>query len=86
MSPKPPPENADKEHDEGDGDEEQRQKQLEVPLDEFPLKVALDIYTNNMEYSISDHKPVTGIFRLEVMLTLLLPVALHLYIMIHSAV
>ncbi|XP_026790724.3 inositol polyphosphate 5-phosphatase Ka isoform X1 [Pangasianodon hypophthalmus] len=66
MNPKPPPENADKERDDdGDDDEEQKQKQLEEPLDEFPLNLVQDTYTSNMEYSISDHKPVTGIFRLE---------------------
>ncbi|MCI4386123.1 hypothetical protein PGIGA_G00058700 [Pangasianodon gigas] len=66
MNPKPPPENADKEHDDDDDDdEEQKQKQLEEPLDEFPLNLVQDTYTSNMEYSISDHKPVIGIFTLE---------------------
>ncbi|TSK49663.1 Inositol polyphosphate 5-phosphatase K [Bagarius yarrelli] len=62
INPKPPPENVDKEHHD-DGDEDQ--KQLEDPLDEFPLSVIQDTYTSNMEYSVSDHKPVTGIFTLE---------------------
>lgn len=60
INPKPPPENAAKEHD---GDEEQNQ--LEEPLDEFPFRVVQDAYTSHMEYSVSDHKPVTGIFTLE---------------------
>ncbi|KAK5868218.1 hypothetical protein PBY51_009252 [Eleginops maclovinus] len=33
--------------------------------EEFPLKIRQDSYTCNMEYSISDHKPVTGVFTLE---------------------
>nr|XP_046244395.1 inositol polyphosphate 5-phosphatase Ka isoform X3 [Scatophagus argus] len=39
-------------------------KQLEED-DEYPLKVKQDLYISNMEYSISDHKPVIGIFTLE---------------------
>ncbi|XP_017289654.1 inositol polyphosphate 5-phosphatase Ka isoform X5 [Kryptolebias marmoratus] len=34
--------------------------------DEYPLKVRQDLYTSNMECSISDHKPVIGIFTLKV--------------------
>ncbi|XP_031428178.1 inositol polyphosphate 5-phosphatase K isoform X3 [Clupea harengus] len=33
--------------------------------DEYPLKVAQDVYNCNMEYGVSDHKPVIGIFTLE---------------------
>uniref|UniRef100_A0A8C2BDN6 Inositol polyphosphate-5-phosphatase Ka n=1 Tax=Cyprinus carpio TaxID=7962 RepID=A0A8C2BDN6_CYPCA len=33
--------------------------------DEFPLKLSQEFYTSKMEYGISDHKPVIGIFRLE---------------------
>ncbi|XP_063058207.1 inositol polyphosphate 5-phosphatase K [Engraulis encrasicolus] len=33
--------------------------------DEYPLKVVQDVYTCNMEYGVSDHKPVTAIFTLE---------------------
>ncbi|XP_030007877.1 inositol polyphosphate 5-phosphatase Ka isoform X2 [Sphaeramia orbicularis] len=33
--------------------------------EEFPLKIKQDLYTSKMEYSISDHKPVIGIFSLE---------------------
>uniref|UniRef100_A0A3P8RWK4 Inositol polyphosphate-5-phosphatase Ka n=1 Tax=Amphiprion percula TaxID=161767 RepID=A0A3P8RWK4_AMPPE len=39
-------------------------KQLEED-EEYPLKIRQDFYTSNMEYSISDHKPVVGIFTLE---------------------
>ena len=40
-------------------------KQLEED-EEYPLKIRQDSYTSNMEYGISDHKPVIGIFTLEV--------------------
>ncbi|XP_062329281.1 inositol polyphosphate 5-phosphatase Ka isoform X1 [Osmerus eperlanus] len=33
--------------------------------EEFPLKVKLDSYISNMEYRVSDHKPVIGLFTLE---------------------
>ncbi|XP_062872824.1 inositol polyphosphate 5-phosphatase Ka isoform X2 [Trichomycterus rosablanca] len=58
VKPKTTPEGANTEPDGHDVD----QKQLE---DEYPLKVVQDLYTSKMEYSISDHKPVIGIFRLE---------------------
>ncbi|KAK2831720.1 hypothetical protein Q7C36_016806 [Tachysurus vachellii] len=61
MNSKPRLENADTKHNDADDE----QKQLEEPLDEFPLRVVQDTYTSNMEYSISDHKPVIGIFTLE---------------------
>lgn len=34
--------------------------------EEYPLKIRQDLYNSNMEYSISDHKPVISIFTLEV--------------------
>lgn len=34
--------------------------------EEYPLKIRQDLYISSMEYSISDHKPVVGIFTLEV--------------------
>ncbi|KAM9733019.1 inositol polyphosphate 5-phosphatase Ka isoform 1-T1 [Menidia menidia] len=37
----------------------------ETEEDEYPLKVRQDLYNSNMEYSISDHKPVVGVFTLE---------------------
>lgn len=40
-------------------------KQLEED-EEYPLKITQDLYTSNMEYRISDHKPVIGIFTLKV--------------------
>lgn len=42
-----------------------RGKQIEED-DEYPVKIRQDLYTSNMEYSISDHKPVIGVFTLEV--------------------
>lgn len=42
-----------------------RVKQIEED-EEYPLKIRQDLYTSNMEYSISDHKPVIGVFTLEV--------------------
>lgn len=47
--------------------EDEPEKQLEgEDDDEFPLKMTQEYYTSKMEYGISDHKPVIGIFRLEV--------------------
>ncbi|XP_050921644.1 inositol polyphosphate 5-phosphatase Ka isoform X3 [Lates calcarifer] len=39
-------------------------KQLEED-EKYPLKIRQDSYTSNMEYGISDHKPVIGTFTLE---------------------
>uniref|UniRef100_A0A3Q3DHH4 Inositol polyphosphate-5-phosphatase Ka n=1 Tax=Hippocampus comes TaxID=109280 RepID=A0A3Q3DHH4_HIPCM len=33
--------------------------------EEYPLEIRQDLYTSNMDYSTSDHKPVTGIFTLK---------------------
>ncbi|XP_047191479.1 inositol polyphosphate 5-phosphatase Ka isoform X3 [Scophthalmus maximus] len=33
--------------------------------EEYPLKIRQDLYTSDMEYSVSDHKPVVGVFTLE---------------------
>ncbi|XP_042342700.1 inositol polyphosphate 5-phosphatase Ka isoform X2 [Plectropomus leopardus] len=33
--------------------------------EEYPLKIRQESYTSNMEYSISDHKPVTSVFTLD---------------------
>ncbi|XP_054482597.1 inositol polyphosphate 5-phosphatase Ka isoform X2 [Anoplopoma fimbria] len=33
--------------------------------EEYPLRIRQDVYTSNMEYSISDHKPVISVFTLE---------------------
>ncbi|KAI4791359.1 hypothetical protein KUCAC02_034049, partial [Chaenocephalus aceratus] len=43
-------------------EEEEEEKEEE---EEFPLKIRQDLYTCNMEFSISDHKPVTGVFTME---------------------
>lgn len=39
-------------------------KQMEEEA-EYPLKLKQDLYTSKMEYGISDHKPVIGLFSLE---------------------
>ncbi|CAG06376.1 unnamed protein product, partial [Tetraodon nigroviridis] len=39
-------------------------KQMEED-EEYPLKIRQDLYTSNMEYCISDHKPVISVFTLE---------------------
>ncbi|XP_051521395.1 inositol polyphosphate 5-phosphatase K-like isoform X1 [Myxocyprinus asiaticus] len=50
---------------EGGNEEEQKKKLVEDQEEEFPLKVTQEYYTNKMEYGVSDHKPVVGLFRLE---------------------
>ncbi|XP_020492506.2 inositol polyphosphate 5-phosphatase K isoform X3 [Labrus bergylta] len=56
----PPPE----EQDESDvGLDVRELRQLEED-EEYPLKVRQEFYTSIMEYSVSDHKPVIGIFTL----------------------
>ncbi|XP_061684559.1 inositol polyphosphate 5-phosphatase Ka isoform X1 [Syngnathoides biaculeatus] len=52
---------TDKQDKYGDGLDAQEPEQLEKSED-YPLEIRQDLYTTNMEYSISDHKPVTGIF------------------------
>ncbi|XP_029965256.1 inositol polyphosphate 5-phosphatase Ka isoform X2 [Salarias fasciatus] len=49
-------------------EEEEKEKKKEEEEDEeeeYPLKIKQELYTSNMEYSISDHKPVIGIFNLQ---------------------
>ena len=51
------------------GGSEKAQQQASAPGEEdenYPLKVKQDLYTSSMEYGVSDHKPVVGIFQLEV--------------------
>uniref|UniRef100_A0AAV2J0P3 Inositol polyphosphate-related phosphatase domain-containing protein n=1 Tax=Knipowitschia caucasica TaxID=637954 RepID=A0AAV2J0P3_KNICA len=36
-----------------------------VEVTENPLRITQELYTSHMEYSLSDHKPVVGCFRLE---------------------
>ncbi|XP_060902157.1 inositol polyphosphate 5-phosphatase K-like isoform X1 [Labrus mixtus] len=55
----PPPE----EQDESDVGDVRELRQLEED-EEYPLKVRQEFYTSIMEYSVSDHKPVIGIFTL----------------------
>lgn len=57
----PPPDEPD-----GGGVGPDVKKAVHVEEDEeYPLKVRQELYTSNMEYSISDHKPVVSIFTLE---------------------
>uniref|UniRef100_UPI003AB0A495 inositol polyphosphate 5-phosphatase Ka isoform X1 n=1 Tax=Centroberyx gerrardi TaxID=166262 RepID=UPI003AB0A495 len=58
----PPP--AEKDEDEDPGLAEKNATQQEE-VEEYPLKIRQDSYTSNMEYSISDHKPVIGLFTLQ---------------------
>ncbi|XP_070826847.1 inositol polyphosphate 5-phosphatase K-like isoform X2 [Chaetodon trifascialis] len=55
----PPPDEQDRV-----GLDAKKVRQLEED-EEYPLKIRQDLYTSMMEYSISDHKPVVGIFTLE---------------------
>ncbi|XP_037322498.2 inositol polyphosphate 5-phosphatase Ka isoform X2 [Pungitius pungitius] len=45
--------------------EEEDEEQQEEEEEEYPLRVRQDLYTSHMEYRISDHKPVIGVFTLE---------------------
>ncbi|XP_030633466.1 inositol polyphosphate 5-phosphatase Ka [Chanos chanos] len=69
VKPKTPLTDQSNEDDDDEEEEglmkEQKKKLLEQVEEEYPLKVTQDTYTCNMEYGISDHKPVIGIFRLE---------------------
>ncbi|KAM4742786.1 inositol polyphosphate 5-phosphatase K-like isoform 3-T3 [Anableps anableps] len=58
VRPKSPP------SDEQDENNVKERKQLKEE-EEYPLKVRQNLYTSHMEYRISDHKPVIGIFTLE---------------------
>lgn len=49
--------------------------------EEYPLKITQDLYTSNMEFSISDHKPVISVFTLEVRHTHTLFILLMLKVM-----
>ena len=65
VKPKEPPPEEEKDEDRDSGLDEKNTKQQEEE-EEFPLKLKQDSYTSNMEYGVSDHKPVIGIFTLEV--------------------
>ncbi|KAM7413648.1 hypothetical protein PAMA_020843 [Pampus argenteus] len=62
LRPKAPPPDEQDENKLGPDAEEVKQLEEE---EEYPLKIRQDLYTSKMEYSISDHKPVIGIFTLE---------------------
>ncbi|XP_056139981.1 inositol polyphosphate 5-phosphatase Ka [Lampris incognitus] len=57
----PTTEEKDKDKDPGLAEKLNQQEEAE----EYPLKIRQDSYTSIMEYGISDHKPVLGIFTLE---------------------
>ncbi|XP_038548963.1 inositol polyphosphate 5-phosphatase Ka isoform X2 [Micropterus salmoides] len=62
LRPKAPP--PDEQDDNRVGLDAKMVRQLEED-EEYPLKIRQELYTSNMEYSISDHKPVIGVFTLE---------------------
>ncbi|XP_049923104.1 inositol polyphosphate 5-phosphatase K-like isoform X2 [Epinephelus moara] len=62
LRPKAPP--PDEPDDSGVGPDVKKAVHVEED-EEYPLKVRQELYTSNMEYSISDHKPVVSIFTLE---------------------
>lgn len=49
-----------------DDDDEKASTSTDDGLDEYPLLVTQDKYTSDMSYGVSDHKPVTASFSLEV--------------------
>ncbi|XP_051934941.1 inositol polyphosphate 5-phosphatase Ka isoform X1 [Hippocampus zosterae] len=55
---------ADEQNKHGDAPDAHNVKPPEE-AEEYPLEIRQDLYTSNMEYSTSDHKPVTGIFTLK---------------------
>ncbi|XP_014017681.2 inositol polyphosphate 5-phosphatase K isoform X2 [Salmo salar] len=65
VKPKEPPPEEEKDEDRDSGLDEKNTKQQQEEEEEFPLRLKQDSYTSNMEYGVSDHKPVIGIFTLE---------------------
>ncbi|XP_029922621.1 inositol polyphosphate 5-phosphatase Ka isoform X2 [Myripristis murdjan] len=63
MRPRTSPRKEDDEDEDPELAEKNAKQQEED--EEYPLKICQDMYTSNMEYSISDHKPVVGTFTLE---------------------
>ncbi|XP_077422631.1 inositol polyphosphate 5-phosphatase K-like isoform X5 [Vanacampus margaritifer] len=61
---RPKASHTDKQDRYGDGPDAKDVMPLEE-AEEYLLEIRQDLYTSNMEYSISDHKPVTGIFTLK---------------------
>ncbi|RVE64720.1 hypothetical protein OJAV_G00128420 [Oryzias javanicus] len=62
IRPKAPP--PDEQEEDGSGPDAKVIRDLEED-EEFPLKVRQELYTSSMEFSISDHKPVLGVFSVE---------------------
>ncbi|XP_016119269.1 inositol polyphosphate 5-phosphatase K-like [Sinocyclocheilus grahami] len=52
-------------NEDGQNQEDPKKQLEEQHKDEFPLKLSQEFYTSKLEYGISDHKPVIGIFRFE---------------------
>ena len=66
MKPKALPSDREDEEEDSGLDEKLAVSVKAEEEEEFPLKVKLDSYVSNMEYRISDHKPVIGLFTMEV--------------------
>ncbi|CAB1347668.1 unnamed protein product [Coregonus sp. 'balchen'] len=60
----PPPEEEEEEDEDRDSglDEKNTKQQQEAEEEEFPLKLKQDSYTSNMEYGVSDHKPLRKMY------------------------
>uniref|UniRef100_A0AAY4ERF6 Inositol polyphosphate-related phosphatase domain-containing protein n=2 Tax=Denticeps clupeoides TaxID=299321 RepID=A0AAY4ERF6_9TELE len=69
VKPKASPPPDDDDDDDDDSNEEglqwMKQQALAKEEEDFPLKITQDAYTSHTEYGISDHKPVVGLFQLE---------------------
>ncbi|XP_046891698.1 inositol polyphosphate 5-phosphatase Ka isoform X2 [Hypomesus transpacificus] len=65
MKPKALPSDREDEEEDSGLDEKLAVSVKAEEEEEFPLKVKLDSYVSNMEYRISDHKPVIGLFTME---------------------
>ncbi|KAL7849135.1 hypothetical protein SRHO_G00207580 [Serrasalmus rhombeus] len=65
VKPRPPPPEDIFEEGDDDAAKEKKKNLLEDLMEKYPLKVVQDSYTSSMEYGVSDHKPVIGMFRLE---------------------
>lgn len=50
----------------GESEDESRSTADDDDDDEYTVKVIQDMYTCDVSYGVSDHKPVIGIFRMEV--------------------
>lgn len=61
VRPEASPEEKDR-HEHSQDPERRRQ----IEEEEHPLKVTQEMYTSNMKYGVSDHKPVISVFTLQV--------------------